>query len=71
MFSKWRTQNDSFIKAGFVMSEKIALYSKSFGEGEFTEECLIAAVNTIHSDEKKDFEQISFARCIVVLYIHN
>jgi hypothetical protein len=35
MFNKQRTQHHSSVKASFVVSEKIAKHSKSFGEGEF------------------------------------
>jgi hypothetical protein len=41
MFNKQRTQHHSIVKANFVVSEKIAKHSKSFGEGEFIKECLV------------------------------
>jgi hypothetical protein len=41
MFNKQRMQHHSIVKASFVVSEKIAKHSKSFGEGEFIKECLV------------------------------
>jgi hypothetical protein len=35
MFNKQRTHHHSVVKASFVVSEKIAKHSKSFGDGEF------------------------------------
>jgi hypothetical protein len=57
MFNKQRTQHHSNVKACFVVSEKIAKQSQSFGEGEFIKECLVD-VASICSEKKKDFETI-------------
>lgn len=66
MFNKQRTQQDSFVKASFVVSEKIAKHSKSFGEGEFIKECLLDVANIICQDKIKDFEKISLSRRTIV-----
>jgi hypothetical protein len=41
MFNKRRTQHHIIAKARFVVSEKIAKHSKSFGAGEFVKGCLV------------------------------
>jgi hypothetical protein len=66
MFNKQRTQHHSIVKASFVVSEKIAKHSKSFGEGEFIKECLADVASIICPEKKKDFENICLLRCTVV-----
>jgi hypothetical protein len=48
MFNKQRTQHHSF-----VVSEKIAKLSKSFGEGEFITECLVDVASIIWPEKKR------------------
>lgn len=59
-----RPQLDSekCVKVSYVISEKIAKYSKSFGEGEFVKECLLAAVETLCPQEIDKFKQVSLSR---------
>jgi hypothetical protein len=66
MINKQRTQHRSILKASFVVSEKIAKHSKSFGEGEFTKECLVDVASIICPEKKKDFENICLSRRTVV-----
>jgi hypothetical protein len=53
MFNRQRTQHHSIVKASFVVNEKIAKHSKSFGEGEFIEECLVNVVLKRKKKKKK------------------
>jgi hypothetical protein len=66
MFNKQRTQHHSIVKASFVVSEKIAKNSKSFGAGEFVNECLVDVAGIICPEKKKDFENICLSRRTVV-----
>jgi hypothetical protein len=66
MYNKQTTQHHSIVKASFVLSEKIAKHSKSFGEGEFIKECLVDVVSLICPEKKKDFKNICLSRHTVV-----
>jgi hypothetical protein len=66
MFNKQRIQHHSIVKASFVVSEKIAKHSKSFGEGEFIKKCLVDVASIIWTEKKKDFENICLSRRTVV-----
>jgi hypothetical protein len=60
MFNKQRTQHHSIVKASFVVSEKIAKHSKSFGEGEFVKECLVDVASIICPEKKKRLREYLF-----------
>jgi hypothetical protein len=65
MFNKQRKQHHSIVKASFVVSENIAKLSKSFGKGEFINECLVD-VASVCPEKKKDFKNICLSRRTVV-----
>jgi hypothetical protein len=56
MFNK----HHSIVKASFVVGEKIAKHSKSFGEGEFIKECLVDVASTICPEKKKRLREYLF-----------
>jgi hypothetical protein len=66
MFNKQRTQHHSIVKASFVVSERIAKHSKSFGEGKFIKECQVDVASIICPEKKKDFENICLSIRTVV-----
>jgi hypothetical protein len=66
MFNKHRTQHHSIVKASFVVSEKIAKHSKSFGEGKFITECLVDVASIICPEKKKDLKNICLSERTVV-----
>jgi hypothetical protein len=65
-FNKQRTQHHSIVKARFVVSEKIAKHSKSFGEGGFIKECLVDVASIICPEKKKITSRIFVCRDLLL-----
>lgn len=61
-FTKKQNQSDNIVRASYIISEKVAKYSKNYSDGEFVKECIQAVSEIICPDKKKDFETISLSR---------
>lgn len=65
VFKKQTSENDSLVKASYIVAEKIARASKPFIEGEFVKECLVAVAEVVCPQQKKLFEKISLSASTV------
>ncbi|GCC27968.1 hypothetical protein chiPu_0006394 [Chiloscyllium punctatum] len=52
-------------KTSYVISHKIARYSKQFSDGEFIKECLLDSAELIFPEEKEAFENVPLSQCTV------
>ena len=61
-FVKKQNKNNDIVQASYIVAEKIAKYSKTYSDGEFIKECLLAVSEIVCPEKKKDFENISLSR---------
>ena len=61
-FVKKQNENNNIVQASYVVAEKIAKNSKTYSDGEFVKECLLAVSEIVCPEKKKDFENISLSR---------
>ena len=61
-FVKKQNENNNIVQASYIVAEKIAKYSKTYSDGEFIKECLLAVSEIVCPEKKKDFENISLSR---------
>ena len=61
-FVKKHNKNNDIVQASYIVAEKIAKYSKTYSDGEFIKECLLAVSEIVCPEKKKDFENISLSR---------
>ena len=55
VFSKVTLQQDSVIKASYLVAKIIAKKSKPFLDGEFVKECFVLVIDVFFSNKKKIF----------------
>ena len=52
-FTKKQNQCDNIVRASYIVSEKVAKYSKNYSDGKFMKGCIKAVSEIIYSDKKK------------------
>lgn len=66
IFKKQISQNKSIVWVSYVVSQIISKNNRPFADAEFIKKCMLAVVDEICPDKRKDFEDISlFARTCV------
>lgn len=61
-FFKRNEDAENVLRASFVVSEKIAKYSKSYSDGEFVKDCLVSVANIICPQKSNDMSSVSLSR---------
>lgn len=61
IFKKQISQNKSIVRASYVVSQIISKNNRPFTDAEFIKKCMLAVVDEICPDKKKDFEDISLS----------
>ena len=61
MFKKVTIQNDTIVKASYVVANLIAKKSKQFRDGEFIKECMESVADIICPDKKNEISKISLS----------
>jgi len=61
IFKKQISQNKSIVRASYVVSQIISKNNRPFTDAEFIKNCMLAVVDEICPDKKKDFEDISLS----------
>jgi hypothetical protein len=59
LFFKKRLEAGNIVWANFVVSEIIAKHSKSYTDGEFVKECLVAVVDISYPSNSNDMHTMS------------
>ena len=62
VFSKVSLQQESVVKASYLVAERIAKKLKPFSDGEFVKECFVQVVDVFCPDKKETFAKISLSR---------
>ena len=62
LFVKQSDENELMVKTNYIISGKIAKASKTFSEGEFLKDCMIAAADIICPKMKNTFANLSLSR---------
>ncbi|XP_066445082.1 general transcription factor II-I repeat domain-containing protein 2-like [Eleutherodactylus coqui] len=62
MFTKATAQNDSAVKASFIVAEEIARASKCFSEGAFLKQCMLKVCEQVCPDQMQSFKNVSLSR---------
>ena len=55
-------QQESVVKASYLVAEIIAKKSQPFADGEFIKECIVRVADVICSEKKETFAKISLSR---------
>uniref|UniRef100_A0A8C5LJG6 SPIN-DOC-like zinc-finger domain-containing protein n=1 Tax=Leptobrachium leishanense TaxID=445787 RepID=A0A8C5LJG6_9ANUR len=71
LFTKLHTSRDGAVKTSYVISHKIAKYSKSFSDGQFIKECLVDSAALICPEKKAVFENVPLSRRTVTRRIED
>jgi hypothetical protein len=56
---------ESYVKASYIIAQKLAKRSKRFSDGEFVKECLVAAAEVVCPNKADAFKKISLSRMTV------
>lgn len=62
IFVKRSEEAEDVVRASYIISKKVAEYSKPFSEGEFVKECLIELANILCPEKRKKFAEVSLSR---------
>ena len=62
VLSKVSLQQESVVKASYLVAEMIAKKSKPFADGEFIKECIVRVADVICPEKKETFVKISLSR---------
>ena len=62
VLSKVSLQQESVVKASYLVAEIIAKKSKPFADGEFMKECIVRVADVICPEKKETFAKISLSR---------
>jgi hypothetical protein len=65
VFKEVSEDAESYVKAGYIIAQKIAKRSKPFSDGEFVKECLVAAAEVVCPNKADVFKNISLSRMTV------
>ena len=60
-FQKQNIENEANMKVSYIISEKIALKSKPFTDGQFIKECMEAAAEVLCPSQKQLFSKVSLS----------